>query len=77
MNLPASIANLPLHSRERIEKALDNMRDGSYALAALCLSAHRAVHMNHTDAAEQLAGCIGKQLELANLANSISREMNR
>lgn len=75
--LPDSIAHLPLRSREQIQAHLSNMRDGGYALAALCLAAHKSVHMNHEDAAEQLASVIGKNLELAQLSQAIAREMNR
>jgi len=74
---PETLDHLTCASRERIQAALDNMRDGGYALASLCLAAHRQVHTNHTDASEALALVLGKNLELASLANSIARELNR
>lgn len=73
--LPDSIAHLNLASRERIEQILDNLRDDGYALASLCLSAHRAVHMNHADAVSLLAVVMGRALEQAQKAKAIAQLM--
>lgn len=73
--LPDSIAHLNLASRERIEQILDNLRDGGYALASLCLAAHRAVHTNHDDAASLLAVVMGRALEQAQQAKAIAQLM--
>jgi hypothetical protein len=75
--LPDSIAHLTIKSRERIMKCLDDLRDGGYAMASLCLTAHRQVWMGKDDAAELLAIVLGKNLELTRIADAIKREMNR